>query len=56
MYEIYDVIDLIKRTFETSGKEKVLHTEPGIMHTVRIGKETYKAIKNLDGWKVTMMK
>ena len=56
MYEIYEVIDLIKEKFNATGEEKVIYTEDGIMHTVKIGKMTYKAIKNDKGWNIMKMR
>lgn len=35
---------------------KVLYTEDGVMHTVRIDHQTFKGLWTGSGWKITEMK
>ena len=56
--EIKEVIDLIRERFDNQETEiKVRHHEPGIMHTIQVGRTTYRAVAYLGGeWKIIEMK
>jgi len=51
--ELANVIDLIKFEFNIDGNITVLHTEDGVMHTVRSGNVTVKAVWIGDEWVLT---
>lgn len=53
------VIDMMRKIHDNWDQDlKVLHAEEGVMYTVRIGNQAYKAIKDNCpiGWKIIEMK
>lgn len=55
--EVQYVIERLRQEFSNWEDEvKVLYTEDGVMHTIKVGNQIYKAIKTNESWKLMEMK
>jgi len=58
MKEIDSILDIISKQFpaDKHPNPEVLRSEPGLMYTIKLGDDVYKAIRLDETWKINPIK